>query len=133
MPLDITNVFHSLETAVLLKAKRAEMLSTNIANADTPGYKPKDLDFVSALKKAKDEQKVQLDSRAEQHFSSSNDLFSQTFYRSSNQPDTGDKNSVDLSVERNLFLQNSLEYQFSVARLNGAFSGLKKAINGTGS
>ena len=36
--------------AMLIRSQRAEMLATNIANADTPGYKAKDIDFASALK-----------------------------------------------------------------------------------
>jgi flagellar basal-body rod protein FlgB len=44
--------------------------------------------------------------------------------------DTGDGNSVDLQQERNLFMQNSLEYQMSLGFLDGKFSGLKKALRG---
>jgi len=51
-------------------------------------------------------------------------------YRASNQPDTGDGNSVDLEVERNLFMKNSLEYQASLDFLNSKISGLRTAIKG---
>ena len=43
--------------AMLIRSQRAEMLATNIANADTPGYKAKDIDFASALKTAKSNQR----------------------------------------------------------------------------
>jgi flagellar basal-body rod protein FlgB len=47
-----------------------------------------------------------------------------------NQPDTGDGNTVDVQVERNLYLKNSLEYQASLQFLNAKIKGLKKAISG---
>ena len=53
-------------------------------------------------------------------------------YRSPNQADTGDGNSVDIQVERNLYTQNALEYQASLQFLSGNFSGLKKALGGQG-
>jgi flagellar basal-body rod protein FlgB len=48
----------------------------------------------------------------------------------SNQPDTGDGNTVDVQVERNTFLDNGLRYQASMEFLNGKISGMKKAIKG---
>ena len=42
--------------AMLIRSQRAELLATNIANADTPGYKAKDIDFAAALKAAKSNQ-----------------------------------------------------------------------------
>ena len=42
--------------AMLIRSQRAEVIATNIANADTPGYKAKDIDFASALKAARSNQ-----------------------------------------------------------------------------
>jgi flagellar basal-body rod protein FlgB len=38
--------------ALALRARRQEVLSSNIANADTPGFKARDFDFAAALKQA---------------------------------------------------------------------------------
>ena len=51
-------------------------------------------------------------------------------FRVGNQPDTGDGNSVDAEVERNLFMKNSMEYQASLDFLNSKISSLRKAIKG---
>ena len=51
-------------------------------------------------------------------------------FRISNQPDTGDGNSVDVQVERNAFLDNGLRYQASVEFLSGKIKSMKKAISG---
>jgi flagellar basal-body rod protein FlgB len=48
------------------------------------------------------------------------------------QPDTGDGNSVDVQVERNMFMQNSLEYQTSLQFLNGKIKAMKKALSSGG-
>ena len=53
-------------------------------------------------------------------------------FRVPNQPDTGDGNSVDVQVERNLYTQNAIEYQASLRFMNGKISGLKKALGGQG-
>lgn len=40
------------ETALSLRSTRQELLASNIANADTPNYKARDVDFAAALKGA---------------------------------------------------------------------------------
>ena len=51
-------------------------------------------------------------------------------FRTPNQTDTGDGNSVDIQVERNLYLENSMQYQASVQFMTSKIKGLKKAISG---
>ncbi|MEI5638162.1 MULTISPECIES: flagellar basal body rod protein FlgB [unclassified Pseudoalteromonas] len=120
---------------MLIRSQRAEMLASNIANADTPGYKAKDIDFAGALKAAKAGQRsgndmVRTDAK---HLSGGTKMTNANeLYRSPNQADTGDGNSVDIQVERNLYTQNALEYQASLQFLSGKFSGLKKALGGQG-
>ena len=53
-------------------------------------------------------------------------------FRNANQPDTGDGNSVDIQVERNLYTQNAMEYQASLQFLSGRFKGLNKALGSQG-
>lgn len=115
-----------------VRSRRTEILAANIANADTPGYKARDIDFKDALLNAKSRTGVSLARTHDSH------KFSQSFsmaqsgerYRIGNQADTGDGNSVDAEVERNLFMKNSLEYQASLDFLNSKISSLRKAING---
>ena len=48
----ISHEFNFLQTAVGLRQKRMELLSSNIANADTPHYKARDFNFSDALAQA---------------------------------------------------------------------------------
>ncbi|WP_133407579.1 flagellar basal body rod protein FlgB [Parashewanella tropica] len=114
-----------------IRAKRAEVLSSNIANADTPNYKAQDVDFSQALKQASSKQRgVGLGATHQNHFSLQSSLQSQTKYRVPDQPDTGDGNTVDMQQEQAAFMENALEYQMSLGFLESKFMGLKKAIRG---
>ena len=121
--------------AMLIRSQRAEILATNIANADTPGYKAKDIDFASALKTAKSNQLSgnTMVRTNEKHIAGGTRIVGgNELLRTPNQTDTGDGNSVDIQVERNLYTQNAMEYQASVQFLNGKFKGLKKALGSQG-
>lgn len=135
MAISFDNAFGVHPHAMLIRSQRAELLASNIANADTPGYKAKDIDFASALKAAKSHQQggnnmVTTDTK---HISGgSRYVGNSELFRTPNQTDTGDGNSVDIQVERNLYTQNSLEYQASLQFMSSKISGLKKAISGQG-
>ncbi|MEL0660160.1 flagellar basal body rod protein FlgB [Psychromonas arctica] len=115
-----------------VRARRTEILASNISNADTPNYKAKDINFKDALNAAKSGTGISLSRTNSSHNAGFSSSMAQSglLYRASNQPDTGDGNSVDLEVERNLFMKNSLEYQATLDFLNGSISGLRKAIKG---
>ena len=130
MAISFDKVFGLHEQGVLLRAKRAEVIASNIANADTPGYKAKGMDFQKAMQQAAKMQQTGVVRTHEKHLSTSTSLTSEVKYRTPDQPDTGDGNTVDVQVERNLYLQNSLEYQAGIQFLNGKIKGLKKAITG---
>ena len=134
MAISFDKAFGIHQYTIGARAARAEVLSANIANADTPGYKAKDLDFSAALQQAQSgiESGFSLATSNERHISStlSSGLTSNVKYRNPDQPDTGDGNSVDVQRERSAFLENGLEYQASLEFLNSRISGLLKAIKG---
>jgi flagellar basal-body rod protein FlgB len=113
-----------------VRAQRAEVLASNIANADTPHYKAKDIDFKLALANAQSRQGFAMSKTNERHFSVNVTASGQSKYRVPDQPDTGDGNTVDMQVERNNFLQNALEHQASLTFLGSKFRGLTSAIKG---
>jgi flagellar basal-body rod protein FlgB len=120
---------------MLIRSQRAELLASNIANADTPGYKAKDIDFAQAFKAAtSSQQRGNLMQRTDvNHMRGGSQLNNGVeLFRNPNQTDTGDGNSVDIQVERNLYVQNALEYQASLQFLTGKFKGLKKALGSQG-
>lgn len=130
MAISFDKVFGLHEQGLLLRSKRAEVIASNIANADTPGYKAKGMDFQQAMQQAAKTQQTGVARTHEKHLNTDISISSDIKYRVPNQPDTGDGNTVDAQVERNLYLQNSLEYQAGIQFLNGSIKGLKKAITG---
>ncbi len=124
---------HSLgihDDALLLRSERSSILANNLANADTPGYKARDIDFNSILSGEVSRQAsmsaVKTDSR---HMSGSNDDGWEMLYRNSLQPSI-DGNTVDENVENSEFTTNAMAYNASFEFLNGKFKGLSKAIRG---
>lgn len=125
------------EQALLLRGQRSQILATNIANADTPGYKARDFDFASVLKRrmgmAQDE--IALVTTRPGHIRDSAGAGSGTvsednlLYRIPLQPSL-DGNTVDEQFENANFARNALEHQASFQFLNGKFAGIMKALRG---
>jgi flagellar basal-body rod protein FlgB len=113
-----------------VRAKRAEVIASNIANADTPGYKARDMDFKTALAQASQKQQSGMSRTHAKHLDVRTELNNGVKFRMPDQADTGDGNTVDAQVERNLYLENSMQYQASLQFLTGRIKGLKKAITG---
>ncbi|WKE66707.1 flagellar basal body rod protein FlgB [Gallaecimonas kandeliae] len=132
MAISFDKAFGISQYAVQVRQERAELLASNLANADTPGYKAKDLDFKAALAEAQSGQQggQSLVRTNDRHLAASLGLDPAVGYRNPNQPDTGDGNTVDVQVERSLFMQNAMEYQTSLQFLSGRIKGLMSAIKG---
>jgi flagellar basal-body rod protein FlgB len=130
MAINLDNIFALNTNALILRGKRAELISSNIANADTPGYKAKGMDFQKLLAQSMQNQNMSMSKTNNKHLDMRMALNDNVEYRIPNQPDTGDGNTVDAQVERNLYLQNSLEYQASLQFINGKIKAMRKAITG---
>ncbi|MDW6093578.1 MULTISPECIES: flagellar basal body rod protein FlgB [Vibrio] len=113
-----------------VRERNAEMISSNIAQANTPGYKAKALDFDKALQAASSGASISLARTNGRHIPASMSVIGEELYRIPTQPDTGDGNTVDVDLERNLFMQNQLRHQASLDFLGGKFKGMTKAIKG---
>lgn len=117
---------------VSLRARRAEILSANLANADTPNYKAQDLDFSKALQQAREgtaSQEFGLNRTHQAHFDVRMQMEGNLGYRIPSQPSV-DGNTVDSHTEQMAFTRNAVEYQASLEFLSGKFRGLKSAIRG---
>lgn len=130
MAISFEKAFGIHPQTLRVRAQNAEVIASNIANADTPGYKAKGLDFQAAMSKAASRQTSAMSRTHEKHFDVKSQASSGTEYRVPNQPDTGDGNTVDVQMERNLYLENSMHYQASLQFMNGKIKSLKKAIGG---
>lgn len=130
--LDKLTGFH--HNAVNLRSKRMEIIAGNLANANTPGYKARDIDFQQALKAAnaniKSGASQNMVRTHEKHISGKMSSNLDEQFRIPNQPDTGDGNTVEVQVERNAFLDNGMRYQASLQFLDGKFKSMKKALSG---
>lgn len=122
--------FH--EDALKLRTQRAELLANNIANADTPGFKARDVDFNAVLQARLSQQKSGLDvaKTNQQHMSFKDDARSgKLMYRNPVQPAI-DGNTVDTQTEIVQFTKNAMDFQSSFLFLNSRFKGLTTAIKG---
>jgi len=137
--------------ALSLRVQRQQMIASNIANADTPGYKAVDFDFSSAMRAATGSLKDGVDSSpapsngaaqlmriaatpaqtAAGHMGGLPSAYTgiSTQYRMPAQP-SADGNSVDMDLERSRFAENSVRYEAALRFLNGQVKTLLSAIQG---
>lgn len=113
-----------------LRAKRAELLASNLANADTPGYKARDINFQAVLAgEVSNKNYLSMSTTRQGHISGSSLEDSQLLYRNPSQPSI-DGNTVDTQIEQSLYAKNNLDYTASFEFLSRKFKGLKGAIRG---
>jgi flagellar basal-body rod protein FlgB len=114
--------------ALAMREKRGEVLAANLANADTPGYKARDLDFKAILKQnllpAQTMERTQAGHLAPQQL-----LESRLMYRNPDQVSL-DGNTVEANVEQAKYAENAVQYQASLQFINNDFSGLMMALKG---
>ena len=114
--------------ALAMREKRIELLAANLANADTPGYKARDLDFKSILKQNLPET-VSMERTQTGHFAPQQLLESRALYRNPNQVSL-DGNTVEANVEQAKYAENAVQYQASLQFVSNKFSGLMMALRG---
>ena len=119
------------QPALEARIKRAEVLANNLANADTPGYKARDIDFAAMVRKAQqDLGGLGMEKTHDRHIDTGSMApDNELLYRVPHQPSV-DGNTVDTQQEQSRFMRNAMEYQASFQFLNGKVTGLKKAISG---
>lgn len=120
------------EQALFVREKRAEILANNLANANTPQYKARDLDFKSMIRQAMDAQQApagRAGTSGHVALGGASGPDGSLMYRVPMQPSL-DGNTVDTDIEMSNFARNALDYQASLTFLQGKFRGLKSAIRG---
>ena len=116
-------------TMVSLRARRAGVLATNMANADTPNYKARDVDFSGLLNKQISAKRLATSNAGHLPLGSANLLGAELMYRNPLQASI-DNNTVEIDVERAKFMDNAMRYQASMRFLDGKFSSLRAALRG---
>lgn len=126
------------QTALTLRGQRQELIASNIANADTPHFKARDIDFASALQTALTRGVPPAGVPAQTspgHLpaaSMGGDYLpngTPVLYRTPAQG-SADNNTVDMDVERNQFADNALRYEAGVTFINMQIRGMLSAVQG---
>ena len=99
--------------ALEVRSQRMGVLASNIANASTPGFKARDIDFKAALGAVE----------------ANGSIDGATRYRVPTTPSM-DGNTVELSAEQTAFAENAVQYQTTLSFLNGRIGQLTRALKG---
>jgi flagellar basal-body rod protein FlgB len=132
-------IFGIHAAALRFQTQRMAVLASNIANADTPGFQAKDLDFSKVLAQAAASATAPAMNAAQS--AATNPGFialngdagaaeAETLYRVPLQP-SADGNTVDLNREQAAYADAALHYQASLGFINNRLSSLMTAITGT--
>lgn len=121
--------------ALRIRELRNEVLTSNIANADTPNYKARDIDFSAALRGAQAGQQSGQLALAKTDSAHSDPAGVTKYgasieYRTPTQPSL-DGNTVETDVEQAAFAENAVQYRAALTFLNGSIRTLHLAIKGS--
>ena len=140
MLANLTSSLDFQSKALVLRAERQRVIASNIANADTPGYAGRDINFKEAMNAATGASAQTLTSNASsdgtsdpRHIAlqaSTASLGSTALrYTTQSQP-AMDGNSVDMDRERANFVDNSVRYEATLRFINGQAKTILSAIQG---
>jgi flagellar basal-body rod protein FlgB len=129
MAINFDKAFGIHDKALLLFERRTQLLSENIANADTPGYKARDIDFDRVLQNAQG-QKLKMQATHQGHIDPSQQAFAEDVQYRKVEQSAADGNTVDVQKEKAAFAENSMRYQTTMHILSRRISGLKNAFRG---
>ncbi len=144
MAIGIEKQFGIFDEALQLRARRGEIIASNLVNADTPGYKARDFDFNAALREATGKHGPverthanHMNGRRGLSTTHANHLslvrpglsIGQLDYRNPSQPSL-DGNTVDTEREKAAFAENAMHYQATTRFLTGKIRSLKGVLEG---
>lgn len=133
MPNGFDSIFGIHEQALQVRSKRAQLIANNIANADTPGYKARDIEFSEVLLKQMRGSSMSPSMRSTDARHVNNLIDSTAMeglkYRNPMQPSI-DGNTVDMNIEKAEYAENTLRFQATFTFLNGRVKGILGALRG---
>ena len=134
MPVNLDSYLGVHATALKLRSQRTELLAANLANADTPNYRARDIDFKSALAAASGGKDggVHMATTSAGHIgaaSANGTPAPELKYRTPLAPSL-DGNTVDAQLEQSAFAENSVRYQATLTFVGAKFRSLMTAITG---
>jgi flagellar basal-body rod protein FlgB len=132
MPNRLTDSLDFQAQALSLRAERQRLIASNIANADTPGYVARDLNFAQALRAATggiNAASALATSRAGHIGSGAARAEANLVYATPSQTNL-DRNTVDMDRERASFADNAVHYEATLRFINGGVRTMLSAITG---
>ncbi len=135
MASKLDNLIGFQHQALSLRAHRQQVLAANIANADTPNYKARDIDFQSALKNAvagRSGGDLAMARTAAGHIAGGGDSGPAPLLYRRNTQSSVDGNTVDMDIERAQFAENAIFYEAGITFIGGRLRTMLSAIQGQG-
>jgi flagellar basal-body rod protein FlgB len=132
MSSKLDEVFQFHQTAMTVRGYRQQLLASNIANADTPNFKARDIDFSKTMQEAlaPGSSGSALSVTSPRHIGGAgNGIGAKALYRTPVQPSI-DGNTVNMDMERTQFAENAIHYEANLALLNGQIKFMMSAIQG---
>ncbi|NOX76232.1 MAG: flagellar basal body rod protein FlgB [Gammaproteobacteria bacterium] len=137
MQFGLDKIFGLNQQALNIHSRRSEVLASNLANAETPGYKARDIDFKAALQQVKNGSAgASLKITNPRHITSAgtspgrvDDVLGEMKYRIPSAPSI-DGNTVDSLREKAIFMENALLYQTNLKFLGGKIKAIKNVLKG---
>ena len=131
MPSDMDSYLGIHTQALRVRSQRASLLAANLANADTPNYKARDIDFKHVMQRATAQvPSVRIKRTDPRHLTLPGTAPSLDIKYRAPQQASLDGNTVDAQVERSQFAENAIHYQAGLRFINGKISGMIKALRG---
>ena len=125
----LDELFRFSQNALNVHAYRQQLIASNIANADTPGYKARDVDFAAALKTAEASHAKPQSPALRLGGADATPLGAELLYRSAVQRSV-DGNTVDMDIERAQFAENAVRYEAQLIFIGGQVKSMLAAIQG---
>lgn len=129
MALGLDAAFGIHASALELRERRATVIAANLANADTPGYRARDIDFEAALADARTASSDALRRTDPRHLGGAGIRAGFVRYRNPDQPSLDD-NTVNVHREQAAFMDNAIRYQASLTFLGSRIQSLQLALRG---
>jgi len=128
--INMDSIFGISEQALSLCEERSSLISSNLANASTPNYKAKDINFQSVLGQMNQENNSgSLLTNEPGHIVDNSSINPATMYRIPMQ-DSLDGNTVDQEIERKNFMQNAVRFEVNLTFVHNRTKELLEAIKG---
>jgi flagellar basal-body rod protein FlgB len=129
----LTDTLNFQAEALQLRSERQRLIASNIANADTPGYVAREMDFAAALREAtgKNAASAGLQATAAGHLQPLAGTRSEARLTYATPSQTNlDRNTVDMDRERASFADNSVKYEATLRFINQSVRTMLDAIKG---